>query len=106
MIKLATKNKVINIRNFIDNFIIERHHIIVEEADVINALYVINSNHVIAPDIKVNNCGWADDTHKWYIHFTTTRLKWMRIRTMLKVIRVFANVEIPKNTVGFVYTTD
>ena len=77
MIRLATKNKVVNFGNFINNFVVERHHIIVEEVDVVRALYVINSNHIVAPDIKVGNCGWLDDTSKWFI--LKTRLLWMWI---------------------------
>lgn len=106
MLRLKTRNKVVNIKNFVDRFIAERHHIIVEEVDVVRALYVINSHHMFAPDIKVSNCGWPDDTTKWYIHFTTTRAKWAAIRLELGVIRVFNNVEIPRNTVGIVYSTD
>lgn len=106
MIRLTTKNKVVNFRNFIDKFVVERHHIIVEEVDVVRALYVIDSNHIVAPDIKVGNCGWADDPSKWFIHFNTTKSKWMRIRTELRVIRVFTNVEIPRNIVGYAYSTD
>lgn len=106
MIKLATKNKAVNFKNFTDRFVTKRHHIIVEEVDVIKALYAINRQHVFVPDMKVGNCGWADDVSKWFIHFTTTEAKWNAIRYELHIIRVFNNSEIPKNTVGSIYSTD
>ena len=95
-----------NTQRFLDKFITKRHHIIVEETDVLNALKVINKYHKIVPEIAVGNCGWADDTNKWFIHFTTTNSKWDGIRKDLKVVRVFSNLEIPKEKNGTVYSTD
>lgn len=106
MIKLATRNKAVNFKNFIDNFVVERHHILVEEADLVRALYVINNHHIFTPDMKAGNCRWVDDPGKCFIHFTTTRAKWAAIRLELHIIRVFSNVEVPRNTVGYVYSTD
>ena len=92
--------------NFLDKFITKRHHIIVEEVDIVNVLKVVNKCHRTSPDISVGNCGWADDSNKWFIHFTTTNSKWDSIRKDLKVVRVFSNQDIPKNTIGTVYSTD
>lgn len=93
-------------KNLMDLIITKRHHLIVEEQDVVKTLKVINQHHKIVPDMAVGNCGWADDTNKWFIHFTTSRAKWKAIRNELKVVRVFENLDIPKNTIGVVYSTD
>lgn len=92
-------------KNLINKFVVKRHHLIVEEEDVIRVLSVIQKHHKILPDMAVGNCGW-DDEKKWFIHFETTEYKWKAIRTDLKVIRVFENLEIPKKCIGKVYTTD
>lgn len=90
----------------LDSIIRERHHLILEEQDVIKTLRVINEHHKFVPDMAVGNCGWADDTNKWFIHFTTTKAKWYDIRKELKVVRVFGNTDIPKSTIGVVYSED
>ena len=106
MLRLATKNKTAKLKYFTDGIVIKRHRIIVEEADVIRALYAINRQHTFTPDMRVSNCGWADDANKWAIYFTTTEAKWNAIRCELRIIRVFNDGEIPKNSVGSVYSTD
>lgn len=93
-------------KKFLDRILTRRCHLIVEEEDMIRALNVINKHHRVAPDMRVGNCGWADDTKKWFIHFTTTEYKWNLIRNDLKVVRVFENTDIPKNCIEKVYTTD
>ena len=93
-------------RKLLDKIMTRRCHLVVEEDDVIRVLKVINKHHKLVPNMSVGNCGWGDDTKKWFIHFTTTKHKWDLIRTELKVIRVFKNTEIPKNCIGTVYTTD
>lgn len=57
-------------------------------------------------NMAIGNCGWGDDTKKWFIHFTTTEYKWNLIRNDLKVVRVFKNTDIPKDKIGTVYSTD
>ena len=91
-----------------DRFIRERHHLVIEEEDMIRVLTVLQKHHYRLPpdNMAVGNCGWADDTKKWFIHFDTTRAKWNLIVNELNVIRVFGNCNIPTNTLGFVYTTD
>ena len=82
-----------------------RHHLVMNEEDVTRVLLVIQAaHHDHIPNMKVGNCGWADK-QKWFIHFDTTKRKWDRIVRELNVVRVFGNVDIPKNTIG-VYTTD
>lgn len=93
------------IRKLIDRVTTRRCHVVIEEQDVCKTLRVINSHHKIVPEMAVGNCGW-DDTNKWFIHFTTSNAKWDIIRKELKVVRVYENTDIPKNTVGVVYSTD
>lgn len=93
-------------RKILDSIITRTCHLVVEEQDVVKTLRVINQHHKLVPDMRVGNCGWADDTNKWFIHFVTSKAKWKEIRNDLKVIRVFENLDIPKNSVGKVYTTD
>lgn len=89
-----------------DRFIPEKHHLVVEEEDLVRVLKVIQSSHRIVPEMTVGNCGWADDASKWFIHFGTTRYTWKKLIQELKIVRAFNNNSIPKNTVGLVYTTD
>ena len=83
----------------------ERHHLILDEEDVIRVLQVINDEHRVVPNMRVGNCGWTD-TRKWFIHFDTTRRKWQSIVHKLNVVRVFGNCDIPEHTIGIVYTDD
>lgn len=93
-------------RNFVNHFISKRFHLVVEEEDVTKALQIINKHHLTAPNMSVGNCGWADDRNKWFIHFTTSQAKWDIIRKEMRVKRVFENLDIPKNTIGVIYSTD
>lgn len=95
-----------NTQKILDKFITKRYHIVLDEVDVMNALKVIDRCHRSVPEIRVGNCGWAEDPNKWFIHFTTTVSKWETIRKDLKVVRVFSNQDIPKNSIGTVYSTD
>ena len=92
-------------KRLFDKFITERHHLVLEEDDVIGTLKVIQKHHRVLPDVRVGNCGWKDE-NKWFIHFTTSRARWKTIRNELKVVRVFENLDIPENTIGVVYSTD
>ena len=100
------------LRKLIDNLKQKRVHFIVEEQDVTKTLAVINKYHRCAPEVRIGNCGWAyvDDTsvydNKWFIHFTTNISKWEKLIDELKVVRVFRETDIPKNTNGKVYSTD
>lgn len=93
-------------KNILDHIITKRYHFVVEEQDVVKTLNTINKHQRIVPDMRVGNCGWADDPNKWFIHFTTSKAKWELIRNDIKLVRVFGNMDIPKNSVGKVYTTD
>ena len=94
------------LQKLISNFKLKRVHFVMEETDVTTVLGAINSHHKCVPDMRVGNCGWADDTNKWFIHFTTTNSKWELIRDELKVVRVYGNMDIPKDTIGTIYSTD
>lgn len=91
---------------FFDKFVTERHHLVVDEETVTKVLKEINARNKKDPDIKVDNCGWADDPNKWFIHFTTTKAKWRQFVVEQKVVRVWGHDDIPKNTVGTVYSID
>lgn len=93
-------------KNIMDLFVTKNYSLIVEEKDVTKTLKVINKHHRFVPDMQVGNCDWADDTNKWFIHFTTTKAKWKLVRDELKVHRVFEVTDIPKQTNGNVYSTD
>ena len=98
-------------KNLIDKFVFKRHYLVLEETDVVNALDVImkhqnKSLRVLSKtNMLVGNCGWADKT-KWFIHFTTSEDRWYDIRRELKIVRVWENRDIPKNTNGIVYSTN
>ena len=98
---------MINITKLFDLIKKERHHLIMDEVDVIDALKVINKHHKIVPDMAVGNCGWANgDENKWFIHFITTKIKWDTIRKELNVVRVFTCGDIPEKSVGIIYSDD
>lgn len=61
-------------------FKFSRRHIIVDEANVIVILDAINRQRCCnSQDLRVGNCGWASDPSKWYVAFTASDKKWMRI---------------------------
>lgn len=93
-------------KNLLNKILARRCHLIVEEEDIIRVLKVINKHHRLVPNMAIGNCGWGDDTKKWFIYFTTTEYKWDLIRNDLKVVRVFKNTDIPKDKIGTVYSTD
>ena len=89
-----------------DRFVTERHHLVVEEGDVTNVLKQVNAHCKSKTEIRVGNCGWADDPTKWFVHFTTTRAKWYELVNAMKIVRTWNHETIPKNTIGVVYSTD
>ena len=93
-------------KNLLNKILARRCHLVAEEEDIIRVLKVINKHHRLVPNMAIGNCGWGDDTKKWFIHFTTTEYKWNLIRNDLKVVRVFKNTDIPKDKIGTVYSTD
>lgn len=93
------------VKKFLERFLVEKHQLILEEEDLIKTLQTINKYHRVPPKMTIGNCGWTD-SKKWFIQFETTETKWKLIRTNLKVVRVFGNSDIPKNTSGVVYSTD
>ena len=95
-----------DLKTRLDKVIPVRHHLVLDEEDVVKALKVIQQHHRIVPDMAVGNCGWADDLGKWFIHFTTTECKWEEIRKKLNVVRVYGNADIPNYKKGVIYSTD
>lgn len=99
-------------KNLIDKFVLKRHYLILDEADVLNVLDVIMKHQLKSgrawskTNMRVGNCGWVDDKTKWFIHFTTSEEKWYDIRHKLNIIRVWDNRDIPENTNGNVYATE
>lgn len=92
------------LKDLTDKIVTERHHLVVDEEDITKVLVIINKHHKYAPELRVGNCGWADDTKKWFIHFTTTREKWEILRKELGVVRVYDYENLPKD--GKVYSND
>lgn len=91
--------------NLLNHIRVRRHHLILNEEDVIRTLNVINKHNKIVPEMSVGNCGWAD-RKKWFIHFNVTEKNWEKIVRELKVVRVWGNCYIPTDTIGVIYTDD
>lgn len=52
----------------------KRYYYVTEEKNVTTVLDVINSEQKWRTDqnLRVGNCGWADDKTQWFIHFDAT----------------------------------
>lgn len=75
----------------IDNVVAKRHHLIVEEKDVMSLLKVFDnvnrsSRLVHTMNMEIGNCGWANEPTKWFIRFDTTDRKWKKILAELSHI--------------------
>lgn len=73
-------------KKLFEKIVIKRHYLILEEKDVTKTLSVINrqSTLFINQKMAVGNCGWADETTKWFIHFDASESQWKKIKTDLK----------------------
>ena len=91
--------------NIIDKIVTERHHLILDEAKVVETLKRMKEQGNVR-DIDLGSCGWANDPNKWFIYFTTTREVWYRIRNDLNIIRVWGNAYIPDGDTGKIYSDD
>ena len=62
-------------------FVPKRHYLIVNEGNVLEVLRVIDKQNVwyVKQNLSIDNCGWADDRKKWFIHFDTSDNQWMSI---------------------------
>ena len=91
--------------NLMDKFITERHHLILNEENVVDTVKRMKEQGNVQ-DMEIGPCGWVNDPNKWYLYFSTTREVWYRIRNELNVIRVWGNAYIPENEVGKIYSDD
>lgn len=55
-----------------------RRYLILEESNVLETLRVIGTQNsiFIRMNLIVNNCGWADEPTKWFIHFDASNDQW------------------------------
>lgn len=94
----------------IEKLIVKRRSLVCEEADLTKVLGVINKHQdpwiICRPNMSVGNCGWKDDTNKWFVHFDASKRAWQKIVNDLDIIRVWQNRDIPKNCKGKVYSID
>ena len=92
-----------------DNIIYKRHHLIMDETKVMEALRIIQKTcdrlfTQIQIDMTVGSCGWKNST-MWYINLTCSNTEWRNLIKELSIVRVFSNRDIPQNY-SYVYTTD
>ena len=92
-----------------DNIIYKRHHLVMDETKVMEALRIIQKtcNRLftqIQIDMAVGSCGWKNST-MWYINLTCSNTEWRNLIKELLIVRVFSNRDIPQNYI-YVYTTD
>lgn len=63
----------------------KRHFLIVEEADVMTLLKVLDeikrgsSLFTVYMDMEIGNCGWAEEPTKWFVHFDVTNKQWRKV---------------------------
>ena len=91
--------------NIIDKIVTERHHLILDEAKVVETVKRMKEQGNVR-DMEIGPCGWANDPNKWFIYFTTTREVWYRIRNDLNIIRVWGYAYIPDGDTGKIYSDD
>lgn len=75
--------------NLFDSIVQKRRHTIVKEDDLMTVLKVLTaikqkSRFYNLMDMEIGNCGWADETDAWFMHFTTTTSQWRKLITALK----------------------
>lgn len=63
-------------------------HFIVDEKDVTTVITVINE-HRNDYEMRVNNCGWAEEPNKWFIHFDVSDEAYGRIVDDLNKLGTF-----------------
>ena len=69
------------IKNVSNKFVPKRHYLIVDEGNVLEVLRKIDEQIVwyVNQNLSIDNCGWADDPKKWFIHFNASENQWMLI---------------------------
>ena len=92
-----------------DNVIYKRHHLIMDETKVMEALRIIQKTcdrlfTQIQIDMTVGSCGWKNST-MWFINLSCSNTEWRKLIKELSIVRVFSNRDIPQNYT-YVYTTD
>lgn len=95
---------MLNFLNIFDDFKTKRRHLVMDEKEVIKVISTLNGHKIFT--VTVGNCGWGDDSKKWFINFDVSNKKWNLIIKELKVIRVWSEKDIPTDGVGAVYSTD
>jgi hypothetical protein len=104
MRKHSNKKEIFTMKNLLKSMKTRRHHLILDELDVIRVLRVLNK-HKIYRHISIGNCGW-EDTTKWFIHFDATDRLWDILIDELKIVRVWGCIDIPDRVFGVIYSTD
>lgn len=95
---------MLNFMDIFSGFKIKRHHLFMDEKEVIKILSTLNKHKIFT--VTVGKCSWTDDEKKWFINFDVSNKKWDLIVRELKVIRVWNAKDIPTDKVGEVYSTD
>lgn len=63
----------------------KRHYLIVEEADVMTVLKVLDeikrnsSIFSVYMDMEIGSCDWEDEPSKWFVHFDATTKQWRKM---------------------------
>ena len=68
-------------KDLTNKFVPKRHYLIVNEGNVLEVLRVIDEQRLwyVNQNLRIDNCGWADDRKKWFIHFDSSEDQWMSI---------------------------
>ena len=92
-----------------NKIIVKRRSLIFDEYDMTKVFGVIHKHEdpwfICRPNMDVGNCGWKDRT-KWFVHFNASNAAWLKITNDLNVVRVWQCRDIPKNSIGKVYSED
>ena len=89
--------------NLLDLIIVKRRNVIVNEIDIVKVLKALDTKHI--NDVRIGNCGWNDDAHKWFIYFKVSNNKWHKLVRELGISRVWKFTDIPVNGDG-IYSTN
>jgi hypothetical protein len=66
-----------------------RHHVIVEEKELLKFLKVLDAisqeskRGVLLMDMEIGNCGWKDRPNCWYVFFDLANKHWRSLITIL-----------------------
>ena len=86
-----------------DNIIYKRHHLIMDETKVMEALRIIQKtcNRLftqIQIDMAVGSCGWKNST-MWYINLTCSNTERKNLIKEILIVRVISKKEIQQNDI-------